>query len=526
MRNVVIGLLGTKIDRTRGVGSWQPSIKLCGHDSLPVDRFELLHPGYAEALAHHVARGIAALSPDTEVRLTPLDFDNPWDLEEVYAKLYDFAQAYGFDEDRERYFVHLTTGTHVAQICWYLLTESRYVPARLIQMEPERPGTGPNGRLNVIDLDLAQYDAIQQRFDLASAQHSTLLRGGIGGTDPAIERLIDRLEQIALRSDAPILITGEAGSGRSTLGARVHELRLQRRQLRGKLVRVSGTALATPDGTAMLMGQKRGFGSAAAAERAGLLAQAHRGTLLIEGMEYVPPALRDSLVRAVECGQYRPVGGETDLDIQIRLLATARNGAGLETLFQWILRLPPLRERLTDLEMEFDHALDVAERRLGAKTGFAPGARARYLRFARSAEACWAGNFRDLTQSVLRLCTLADRGRITLPMIEDEIAELTERWRNCEADTTSPARPDDRALLAEILPDPAEIDVFDSVQLAAVVRVCRLSASLSDAGRALFAVSRTQRASRNDADRLRKYLARFGLDWDGVKSRGGPGLPV
>ena len=51
------------------------------------------------------------------------------------------------------------------------------------------------------------------------------------------------------------------------------------------------------------------------------------------------------------------------------------------------------------------------------------------------------------------------------------------------------------------------------VQLAAVIRTCRGSASLSAAGRALFAVSRARRASQNDADRLRKYLARFGLDW-------------
>jgi transcriptional regulatory protein RtcR len=59
----------------------------------------------------------------------------------------------------------------------------------------------------------------------------------------------------------------------------------------------------------------------------------------------------------------------------------------------------------------------------------------------------------------------------------------------------------------------ADIDLFDRVQLAEVVRVCRTSRSLSDAGRRLFAVSRTRKAAPNDADRLRKYLARFGLDW-------------
>ena len=75
---------------------------------------------------------------------------------------------------------------------------------------------------------------------------------------------------------------------------------------------------------------------------------------------------------------------------------------------------------------------------------------------------------------------------------------------------------DDARLVAEVLEDSA-IDPFDQVQLAHVIRTCRHSASLSAAGRTLFAVSRGQKASRNDSDRLRKYLGRFGLDWDAVK---------
>jgi transcriptional regulatory protein RtcR len=65
-------------------------------------------------------------------------------------------------------------------------------------------------------------------------------------------------------------------------------------------------------------------------------------------------------------------------------------------------------------------------------------------------------------------------------------------------------------------------DRFDLAQLAEVVRVCRASASLSDAGRALFAVSRCGKTSVNDADRLRKYLARFGLTWGSVARPGQP----
>lgn len=69
-----------------------------------------------------------------------------------------------------------------------------------------------------------------------------------------------------------------------------------------------------------------------------------------------------------------------------------------------------------------------------------------------------------------------------------------------------------------IMPAHAEaLDLFDRMQLQAVVQVCQQSCSLSEAGRTLFGQSRTQRSVINDADRLRKYLLKFGLTWDAVQ---------
>ena len=60
------------------------------------------------------------------------------------------------------------------------------------------------------------------------------------------------------------------------------------------------------------------------------------------------------------------------------------------------------------------------------------------------------------------------------------------------------------------------MDLFDRLQLAAVLRVCAAAASLSEAGRQLFHASRQARSVVNDADRLRKYLLKFGLSWDRI----------
>ena len=90
--------------------------------------------------------------------------------------------------------------------------------------------------------------------------------------------------------------------------------------------------------------------------------------------------------------------------------------------------------------------------------------------------------------------------------------------------TSAGGRPadDDMDLLERVLgyKRAATIDLFDRAQLATVIRVCRDARTLSDAGRKLFAISRQYKTSSNDADRLRKYLARFNLSWQVVTTVG------
>ena len=152
--------------------------------------------------------------------------------------------------------------------------------------------------------------------------------------------------------------------------------------------------------------------------------------------------------------------------------------------------------------------IDASERQLGRKTGFNADALARYLRFARDPATPWPGNLRDLHASAHRMTVLAERGRVTVAMVDAEIATLRGQWDAADADG-------DAALLQSVLPG-AILDEFDRAQLAAVIRACRASPSLSAAGRRLFAISREGKTSQNDADRLRKYLARFGLGWSDI----------
>src|SRR5262245_61342810 len=119
-RTVVIGLLGTTLDRGKGPRrweAWRPSVALSRHPDLVVDRLELLHPRRYLELAETVRDDVQQMSPETTVRLHASEAADPWDFGEVYSGLLDWAQAYPFEVDTEDYLVHITTGTHVAQIC-------------------------------------------------------------------------------------------------------------------------------------------------------------------------------------------------------------------------------------------------------------------------------------------------------------------------------------------------------------------------------------------------------------------------
>lgn len=143
---VVLGLLGTTLDTGKGPKRWErwrPTVSLCQHEDFIVDRLELIHDRRANSLAEQVIEDIASVSPETKVVQHTMAMRDPWDFDEVFAKLHDFVRAYPFDTDREDYLVHITTGTHVVQICNFLLTESGYFPARLIQTSPPSPRTAP-----------------------------------------------------------------------------------------------------------------------------------------------------------------------------------------------------------------------------------------------------------------------------------------------------------------------------------------------------------------------------------------------
>lgn len=528
----VLGIVGHKLDGGGRRGRWdywRPSVAVAQQPDLLVTRYDLLHLPNDADLAGILARDIQRVSPETQVVRTELPIENPWDLEAVYAALFDFAVARDVDPEVEDLLVQVSTGTHIWQICLFLMVEARLLPGQLLQMRPPDRGEGIEGGHNRVDLDLARYDRIARRFDEQRRGATSMLKAGIATRNVRFNALVDELERVAEGSREPILLLGPTGAGKSQLARQLYELKRTRHELAGRFVEVNCATLRGDAASSALFGHVRGAFTGAESAREGLLRSADGGLLFLDEIGELGPDEQAMLLRAVEEGTFLPVGSDATVTSRFQLVCgtnrdlaqEVQRGAFRDDLLAridlWTFRLPALAERLEDLEPNLDHALEAESRGRGAVVAMNREAREHFVAFATGPRGAWTRNFRDLNGSVARMATLARAGRIDRGVVDAEIERLERAWSGGAAlpvgSPTGSASRVERHLGAAAA---AELDLFDRLQLEQVLAVCERCSSLSEAGRLLFDRSRERRASTNDADRLRKFLVRMGVEPSGV----------
>lgn len=555
-KTAVIGFLGTTLDNGFNDKRWQrwrPTLSLCMHDELLVDELHILYSKHDKRLFKVVVSDVARLSPQTQVIGHHVTLSSPWDFADVYAELYDFVAAFNFN-DHTDYLLHLTTGTHVAQICWFLLVEAGFIPANFIQTSPcPRPDqTNPQGRYQIIDLDVSRYDSLRARFEAEKAQHWQTLQANLVTQNAAYQRLISDIEKVATRSTAPILLMGATGAGKSQLASQIYAIKkakadsaAQSKYALKQFVEVNCATLRGDTAMSVLFGHVKGAFTGAAASREGLLKSADGGLLFLDEIGELGLDEQAMLLTALEEQRFYPLGSDTPITVSFQLMAgtnkdlhqAVTNGEFRADLFArlntWTFFLPSLKDRLEDLPANIDYELA----RLGSEQQqqyrFEPNARQLYEDFATSSKAKWQGNFRDLTASMIRLTTLADSKVIRAADVQAEIERLLELWQLPARDdlpsknSLSKAKPEtdlnsefieqgSHTVLSKYLDEQTlgKLDPFDAVQLAYVIKVCIEHKNQAAAGRYLYANSRDKLKSPNDSDRLRKYLMKFDLKFD------------
>ncbi len=545
---VVFGFLGTVkdagMDESRW-DTWRPTVSLFAADRPNLTRLELfITNADHQPLARQVEADIQQIRNHASVATHCLAVQDPWNFEQVYLALHEFAKAYAF-EDGTDYFVHLTTGTHVAQICLFLLLEARYFPARIVESfaTPGDPGgadeSAPHegdwqeghqgygrarGRLDVVDLNLATYDQLAQRFRIERLEGQGLLKDGIETKNPAFNQLIGRIERVALASTAPILLSGPTGAGKSHLARRIYDLRKRRHLIAGAFIEVNCATLRGDNAMSALFGHRKGAFTGAVADRPGLLREADKGILFLDEVGTLGLDEQAMLLRAIEDKRFRPLGTEKEVQSDFQLMCgtnqdlTARAAAGLfradllARINLWDFVLPGLKDRREDIAPNLLFETERASLQLGARVSWSAPAWSRFMEFAM--EYSWPGNFRDLSSSVTRMATLADGYRITVADVDAELLTL-ERGAGVASSGGPTQRPSRLQWVRRVLTDEeiATADLFELNALEGVLEVVRDTLSMADAGRQLFAASRLQKANPNDSDRVRKYLAGWELDY-------------
>ncbi len=560
-KRIVISFLGTVLDAGLGKkrhNKWRPNVAIHQHD-LDVAGVELFVGAEFMELANKVTSDIHAINPDVQVNAVPMPLTNPWDFSEVYEKLSDWASTYPFDTDNYEYLTHITTGTHVAQICLFLLVERCQIPSLLLQTSPPKRqhddladgkdkdkdrfkpknASDVKGSYETIDLTLARYDVLQGRLAKARDTAQSYLKSGIATRNVAFNVMIAQIEQVALGSNLPILLTGATGAGKSMLARRIYELKKARHLLQGDFVDVNCATLKGDGAMSALFGHRKGAFTGAVSARLGYLATAHKGLLFLDEIGELGADEQAMLLTALEEKRFYPLGSDTPVASEFTLIAgTNRDlradvaaGTFRGDLYAriniWHYQLPALADRREDIEPSIAHILAVASTELGRTCRFDKQGLAVYLDFALSERALWRGNFRELSASILRLATLATGGVIGVKLVQGEIERLLWEWQDADSKTMSESIAfsstyNNKAYNDKVQAVLDSLDTFDRLQLQAVLDVCRSHDSLASAGRALFDVSRQKRKAVNDSDRLRKYLSKYALHWSDLRPKPNP----
>jgi len=376
-------------------------------------------------LAQGLVDDLRPSSPN--VRLVPLPVSDPTDHHQLFGALGPLLDTLPRPADLD---VVLSAGTPQTQTLWVLLQMAGLLDfggrTRLLQVIPDAFVPVPHPKpWREVRLDIEDFPEVRalraELHRLRAALHADAT--GIVGAGVAITRLKRQLARVA-PSEVPVLVLGETGTGKELVARAVHGLS---RRAAGPFVAESCASLAEGVLQSELFGHERGAFTGAVARRKGLFELAHGGTLFLDEVGELPPRVQALLLRVLQEGELRRVGGERTVGVDVRVVAATHRdlaamvaeGTFRQDLYYRLrgatLRVPPLRERPEDLGPLVQHFLgELGHTRL--KLG--PGVQDRLTAWD------WPGNVRELRAEVVRWTVFCD-ARVEVADLSPELRDTT-----------------------------------------------------------------------------------------------------
>ncbi len=240
---------------------------------------------------------------------------------------------------------------------------------------------------------------------------------GLVAESPKMQKIL-QLASRAAHINSPVLLTGESGAGKGALARFIHE---HSPRAKGPFLQINCAALPFTLVESELFGVRKGAYTDAREHRPGLFVEAEGGTLFLDEIAEMPLAIQPKLLQALETGKVRPVGSASEIATDVRIIAATnqpiekalQNGLMRPDLYYRLsvirFDLPPLRERLPDLEHLVDHLLQNAQTKLQRQI---QGISAEAMRWIRAYS--WPGNVRELANMLERAVALTEHDTILL----------------------------------------------------------------------------------------------------------------
>ncbi len=309
--------------------------------------------------------------------------------------------------------VLLSAGTPQAQTLWVILVQAGLLTARMLQVVPAIFVGPDRPPIRVVQLDMEGFPEIRalrrevsRLREQVDAKKTTL----IGESAPMTE-LKYRIRRIAA-SDAPVLILGETGTGKELVARALHD-----ESARGARAFIAENCGVFAEGilASELFGHEPGAFTGATSRRKGVFEQAHTGTLFLDEVGELSPRVQAALLRALQEGSFRRVGGESKVSVDVRVIAAThkdlsqmvKDGTFREDLYFRLrgatLQIPPLRERPGDIELLVDtFLLEMATRKATLPLTLSRDAKRAMIAYP------WPGNVRELRAEVERWAVFCD----------------------------------------------------------------------------------------------------------------------
>ena len=471
------------------------------------DALHILHQSGHFSRRAAMESALAKIHPNLQIDFHLVELTDPRAYEELFsgvrAVCCQIREAHG--EKDVAYGIHLSPGTPQMHATWILLTQTGLFPATTYQTT-EVPARPPAEAVKIpfdIDVEVVQpaLDSMQaeiRTLNLERAIEESAFKALVHRSD-AMRSVIGKALQLA-RLNISVLIVGPSGTGKDLLARGVH---FSSPRAKRPFVAVNCGAFPETLIEAELFGHERGAFTGAVGRRKGLFEQASTGTLFLDEIGALPLHLQPRLLRAVEQGAVRRIGGDNDVPVDVRIIAATNvdlrqrvaEGSFRQDLFyrlnEVMLILPTLSERTTDIEVLAKHFVHRFNDEF-AKTDpdyipktLAPGAKRALLTFP------WPGNVRQLSNVIRRVLALTEGNRI-------------ERRDIVEALGMGPQNSADQLLASLTLPDDGFriVEFLDQIEQRLIQQAFRESRTIAEA---------STRLGYNNYQTLSKRLEKYGI---------------